>query len=250
MCRTSFILPHTDKLHRHAVDMHIYHIPVFTFTRENSTSVSVSHEQIYTIFPLFYAFSPLCLLDGVELTGAESFTMSGSKDKLQNTHTEVTYVFVRLPDSFSSPTCSISPSLSLFLLSLVFTPLLFSPSVLVSTMNFCAERTVSWHCAIELASVKCTKLHSSSETDPILAGSPGAYTLNRAIDYFNPACLLCVRDNNLLSYSEITLVLRSCSVVQLCCRTAKVLSNIDAPSSCSHWADTAEGRVWLLRLTL
>ncbi|TNN62988.1 Nephrin [Liparis tanakae] len=28
--------------------------------------------------------------DGVELTGAESFTMSGSKDKLLNTHTEVT----------------------------------------------------------------------------------------------------------------------------------------------------------------
>lgn len=117
-------------------------------------------------------------------------------------------------------------------------------------MNFCTQRTVTWHCAIELASVKCTKLHSGSETDPILAGSPGAYTLNRAIDCFNPACLLCVRDNNLLSYPEITLVLRSCNVVQLYCGTAKALSNIDAPSSYSHWAYTAVGHVWLLRLTL
>lgn len=176
--------------------------------------------------------------------------MSGSKDKLLNTHAEVTYVFARLPDSFSSPACSISPSRSLFLVSLVFTPLLFSPSVLVSTMNFCTQRTVTWHCAIELASVKCTKLHSSSETDPILTGSPGAYTLNRAIDYFNPACLLCIKDNNLLSYPEITLVLGSCNIVQLYFRTAKVLSNIDAPSSYSHWVYTAVGHVWLLRLTL
>ena len=176
--------------------------------------------------------------------------MSGSKDKLQNTRAEVTYVFARLPDSFSSPTCSIPPSLSLFHVSLVFTPLLFSPSVLASTMNFCTQWTVTWHCAIELASVKCTKLHSSSETDPILAGSPGAYTLNRAIDCFNPACLLCVKDNNLLSYPEITLVLRSCSVVQLYCWTAKVLSNIDASSLYSHWVCTAVGHVWLLRLTL
>uniref|UniRef100_G3NY17 NPHS1 adhesion molecule, nephrin n=1 Tax=Gasterosteus aculeatus aculeatus TaxID=481459 RepID=G3NY17_GASAC len=51
--------------------------------------------------------------DGVELTGTESFTTSGSKDKLLNTHTKVTYVFTRLPDSVFSPTCSISPSLSL-----------------------------------------------------------------------------------------------------------------------------------------
>lgn len=49
------------------------------------------------------AFPPLCLSDGVELTGAESFTVSGSKDKLLNTHAEVTYVLARLPDSFSSP---------------------------------------------------------------------------------------------------------------------------------------------------
>lgn len=106
--------------------------------------------------------------------------------------------------------------------SLVFTPLVHSPSDLGSTMNLCTQRADTWHRAIELASVKCTKLHCASETDPILAGSPGACTLNRAIDYFNPACLLCVKDNNLLSYPEITLVLRSCSVVRLYCRTAKV----------------------------
>lgn len=126
----------------------------------------------------------------------------------------------------------------------------FSPSVLVSKMNFCTQRTVIWHCAIELASVKCTKLHSSNKTEPILAGLPGAYTLNRVIDCFNPACLHCVKDNKLLSYSEITLVLRKCNVVQFYCRTAKALSNIDASSSYSHWACTAVGHVWLLRLTL
>ncbi|KAF7665736.1 hypothetical protein LDENG_00132470 [Lucifuga dentata] len=55
--------------------------------------------------------------DGVELTGAESFSMSGSKDKLLNTRAEVTYVLARLPDPFSSMTCSISQSvLVVFLL--------------------------------------------------------------------------------------------------------------------------------------
>uniref|UniRef100_A0A665VU14 NPHS1 adhesion molecule, nephrin n=1 Tax=Echeneis naucrates TaxID=173247 RepID=A0A665VU14_ECHNA len=39
--------------------------------------------------------------DGVKLTGAKSFIMSGSKDKLLNTHAEVTYVLVGLPDSFT-----------------------------------------------------------------------------------------------------------------------------------------------------
>lgn len=129
----------------------------------------------------------------------------------------------------------------------------FHPALIFS---FCLSEyneflhTVTWHRAIELVSVKCTKLHSSSETDPILTGPPGAYTLNRTIDYFNPACLLCVRDNNLLSYPKITLVLRSCNIVQLYCRAAKVLSNIDAPSSYSHWVYTAVGRAWLLCLTL
>lgn len=181
---------------------------------------------------------PLCFLDGVELTGAESFTTSGSEDKLLNTHAEATYVFIRLPDSFS-PTCSISPSLPLCRVPLVFTPLLFSRSVIASTMNFCTQWIVSWHRAIELASVKGTKLHSSRETHPILAGSPGAYTLNKARDYFNPACLLCVKDNNLLSYPEITLVLRKCNIVELDCRTAKVLSNIDYPSPHSQQAHAA-----------
>lgn len=120
---------------------HMHHSPVFAILHENNTGVCVSHEQIYTQYSSFFlcAFPPLCLLDGVELTGAESFSTSGSKDKLLNAHAEVTYVFSCLPDSFSSPTCSISPSLSMFLVSLVFTVLLFSPSVLVSTMNFCTH---------------------------------------------------------------------------------------------------------------
>ena len=173
--------------------------------------------------------TPFYLLDGVELTGALSFTVSGSKDKLLNTHAEVTYVSACLPDSFSSPTCSISPSLSCF-------PC-FHPALIFS---FCPREynefllTANRHCAIELASFKCTKLHSSSKTDLIFNGSPGAYTLNGTIDYFNPACLLCVKDNNLLSYLEITYALRNCNIVQLYCRTTKVLSNIDAPSSYSH----------------
>lgn len=105
-------------LHMHPrTDTHTYLIPAFTIPQENNTDVSVSHEQIYTqYFPFLYVFPPLCLLDGVELTGAESFTMSGSKDKLLNKHAEVTYVFTPLPDLFSSPACSISPSRSLFLI--------------------------------------------------------------------------------------------------------------------------------------
>ena len=89
----------------------------------------------HSILPLCVPSLPLCLLDGVELTGAESFTTSGSEDKLLNTRAEVTYVFARLPDSFSSPTCSISPTLSLFLVSLVFAPLLFPPSLSLSEYN-------------------------------------------------------------------------------------------------------------------
>ncbi|MED6280081.1 hypothetical protein CHARACLAT_007230 [Characodon lateralis] len=75
------------------------------------------------------------------------------------------------------------------------------------------KSTVTWRRSIELASVKCTKLHCSSKTESNLSGSPGAYTLNRGMDCFNPAHLLGVRDNNLLSYSQITFVLRSCAIV-------------------------------------
>lgn len=101
--------------------------------------------------------------------------------------------------------------------------------------------------AIELASVKCTKLHSGKRGRAAL---PGAYTLNGVVDCFNPACLHCVKDNKPLSYSEITLVPGKCNVVRFYCGAAKALSNIDAPSSYSHWACTAVGHVWLLRLTL
>lgn len=53
-------------------------------------------------FSPFVCLSSFCLSDGVELTGVESFTVSGSKDKLVNTHARVTYVFACLPGSFSS----------------------------------------------------------------------------------------------------------------------------------------------------
>lgn len=121
----------------------------------------------------------------------------------------------------------------------------FSPSVFVSKMNFCTRGSVIWHCAIELASVKCTKLHSSNKTESILASLPGAFTLNGVVDCFNPACFHCVKDNKLVSYSEITLVLRKCNVVQFFCRRAKALSNIDASSSYSPWACTAVGHVFV-----
>lgn len=166
---------------RTVVYIHIYYSPTFAIAHNKNSGVCVSQEQIYTQYSSSFflcIFPPLCLLDGVELTGAEFFSTSGSKDKLENVTYEVTYVFSCLPDSFFSPACSISPSLSMFLVSLVSTMLLLSPSVLASTMNFCTQQTATWHCAVELASVKCTKLHSSSATDPILAGSPGAHTLS------------------------------------------------------------------------
>lgn len=161
--------------------------------------------------------------------------MSGSKDKLVNTHARVTYVFSCLLGSFSSPARSISPSLPLCLVPppLVFTPFSFSPSVLESKMNFRTRRTVIPRRGIELASVKRTKLHFSHETDPSFAGLPGVYTLNRVVDCFNAACLHCVKNNKLLSYSAITPVVRKGST-SFCCRTGTASSNIDAPSSYSH----------------
>lgn len=131
----------------------------------------------------------------------------------------------------------------------VFTPLLFSPSVLKSKMNFCTQKTVILRHEIELASVKRAKLHFSHKTDPSVAGLPGVYTLTRVVDCFNAACLCCVKNNKLLSYYAIRPVLRKGST-PFCCRTARASSNIDAPSSYSHWACTAVGHVWLLRLTL
>lgn len=178
--------------------------------------------------------------------------MSGSKDKLVNTHAQVTYVFACLPGSFSSP----SPIWSLHAFVscrpppfTIFTSFLFSPSVFESKMNFRTRQTVIPRRGIELASVKCTKLHFSHETDPSVASLPGVYTLNRVVDCFNAACLRCVKNNKLLSYSAITPVLRKGSA-PFCCRTARASSNIDAPSSYSNWACTAVGHVWLLRLTL
>lgn len=130
-------------------DVHIYRMPLFT----------TAQEHIYTMLLLSsYPFPSLCLLDGVELTGAESFTVSGSKDKLQNTHAEVTYVFVRLPDSFSSPARSLSPSLSLFLASsssssswFFFSSCFLNPALIFS---FCLSehneflRTANWFLAL------------------------------------------------------------------------------------------------------
>lgn len=76
-------------------------------------------------------------------------------------------------------------------------------------MNFRTQRTVIPRRGIELASVKRTKLHFSHETDPSIASLPGVYTLNRVVDCFNAACLHCVKNNKLLSYSAITPVLCS-----------------------------------------
>lgn len=167
--------------------------------------------------------------------------MSGSKDKLVNTHAQVTYVFACLPGPLSLLLCLAPPP--------PFTQLLFSPSVLESKTNFRTQQTVIPRRGIELASVKRTKLHFSHETDPSDAGLPGVYTLNGVVDCFNAGCLRCVKNNKLLSYSAITPVLRKGSAL-FCCRTARASSNIDAPSSYSHWACTAVGHVWLLRLTL
>lgn len=115
----------------------------------------LTHAALPLCLPLFPPSSllPSLLSDGVELTGAESFTMSGSKDKLFNTHAQVTYVFALLPHSFSSPTCSISPPAPLFLPSLpacfprLHSALISPPSDLVSKMNSYSQR----NCYLALA---------------------------------------------------------------------------------------------------
>lgn len=122
--------------------------PVYSLlgTRIKLIFLSHTNKSTQSILP-FVCLCSFCFSDGVELTGVESSTVSGSKDKLVNTHAQVTYVFACLPGSFSSPACSIFPSLPLCLLPppppthpppphLVFTPFLFSPSVLESKMNF------------------------------------------------------------------------------------------------------------------
>lgn len=191
------------------------HISVFT-TLVRAALMHLSHVNTSTDSSYLCISSPLSFLDGVDLTGATSFTTSGSKDKLLNTHAEVTYVFHRLPDSLSStsplnppPQPAWASCFPCFQSVLIFSICLceYNESQLVH------KSTVTCHRLIELAPVKCTKLHCSSETEPNLAGSPGAYTLNRGIDCFNPVRLLGVRDNNLLSYSEITFALRSCAIV-------------------------------------
>lgn len=65
------------------------------YTRIKATCLSHTNKLTCSILPL-WAFPPLCLSDGVELTGAESLTMAGSKDKLLNTHALVTYVLACL----------------------------------------------------------------------------------------------------------------------------------------------------------
>uniref|UniRef100_A0A3B3XTG3 NPHS1 adhesion molecule, nephrin n=1 Tax=Poecilia mexicana TaxID=48701 RepID=A0A3B3XTG3_9TELE len=71
----------------------------------------------------------ITLYKGESLSSATSFTTSGSKDKLLNTHAEVTYVFHRLPDSLSSTSpLNLPPSLPGLLVFLVFKVFLFSPS--------------------------------------------------------------------------------------------------------------------------
>uniref|UniRef100_A0A3B4G2G8 NPHS1 adhesion molecule, nephrin n=1 Tax=Pundamilia nyererei TaxID=303518 RepID=A0A3B4G2G8_9CICH len=145
--------------------------------------------------------------DGVELTGAESFSTSGSKDKLLNAHAEVTYVFSCLPDSFSSPTCSISPSLSMFLVSLVFTP----PVILGLERNEVkAERTLVLECVSyggnPLATLHWTKngevLSMTWEEDVVAQKSSSILKLK--ITPADNQAELCCESSNLVSRSPLS----------------------------------------------
>uniref|UniRef100_A0A3Q4HKY9 NPHS1 adhesion molecule, nephrin n=1 Tax=Neolamprologus brichardi TaxID=32507 RepID=A0A3Q4HKY9_NEOBR len=145
--------------------------------------------------------------DGVELTGAESFSTSGSKDKLLNAHAEVTYVFSCLPDSFSSPTCSISPSLSMFLVSLVFTP----PVILGLERNKVkAERTLVLECVSyggnPLATLHWTKngevLSMTWEEDVVAQKSSSILKLK--ITPADNQAELCCESSNLVSRSPLS----------------------------------------------
>lgn len=112
-CMVSYrILPHTFK--------HVYTVSHFLLQWEKLWCFWFvwTHIPPRTPLPVLSILSPHCVFsDGVELTGAASSTMSGSKDKLQNTHVQVTYVFNHLPDSLCSPACSVSPSLPRFRVS-------------------------------------------------------------------------------------------------------------------------------------
>lgn len=122
----------TDRL---KVSAHIFRASWYLLFSTRITAICLSHMNKLTcrILPL-WAFPPLCLSDGVELTGAESLTMAGSKDKLLNTHALVTYALACLNRLNFSKSASVS-CFSCFGSAHIFSPCLSEQNEFLHTGN-------------------------------------------------------------------------------------------------------------------
>ncbi|XP_044215898.1 nephrin isoform X2 [Thunnus albacares] len=152
--------------------------------------------------------------DGVKLTGAESFTMSGSKDKLLNTHAEVT-VTALSSDNGRQLTCHAkNPALfrpveSTLTMNVYFPPL---PPVIVGLEReeVLAERMLTLECVSHggnpLATLHWTKngdvLSTTWEEDIVVQKSSSI--LNLKITPADNQAVLCCESVNLVSPSPLS----------------------------------------------
>ncbi|KAM7382738.1 hypothetical protein PAMP_002455 [Pampus punctatissimus] len=152
--------------------------------------------------------------DGVELTGTESFTMSGSKDKLQNTHAEVT-VTALSSDNGRQLTCYAKnpaifrPLESTMTMNVYFPP---QPPVIVGLEReeVKAEQMLKLACVSHggnpLANLQWTKngdiLSTTWEEDIVVQKSTSI--LNLKITPADNQAVLCCESVNLMSLSPLS----------------------------------------------
>uniref|UniRef100_A0A3Q2DV25 NPHS1 adhesion molecule, nephrin n=1 Tax=Cyprinodon variegatus TaxID=28743 RepID=A0A3Q2DV25_CYPVA len=149
----------------------------------------------------------ICLYkDGVDLTGATSFTTSGSKDKLLNTHAEVTYVLHRLPDSFSSTRLFNLPSACLGSLFPLFSKYPPDPPYIIGLERneIIAGKLLVLECVSDggnpLATLQWTKVNSLQHLLNQDAKNP--HWLYETFYFTNPLALGCQNSFVVLTKSE------------------------------------------------
>ncbi|XP_031708336.1 nephrin isoform X1 [Anarrhichthys ocellatus] len=152
--------------------------------------------------------------DGVELTGAESFTMSGSKDKLLNTHAEVTVTALSSDNGRQLACCAKNPALfrpaeTTMTMSVYFPP---QPPVIVGLEREEVKegRTLVLECVSHggnpLASLHWTKngevLSMTWEADVVAQRSRSV--LNLKITPADNQAVVCCESSNLVSLSPLS----------------------------------------------
>ncbi|KAM7420569.1 hypothetical protein PAMA_015005 [Pampus argenteus] len=152
--------------------------------------------------------------DGVELTGTESFTMSGSKDKLLNTHAEVTVTALSSDNGKQLRCHAKNPALfrpleSTMTMSVYFPPL--PPVILgLEREEVKAEKMLTLACVSHggnpLANLQWTKngdiLSTTWEEDVVVQKSTSI--LNLKITPADNQAVLCCESVNLVSLSPLS----------------------------------------------